>query len=199
MMSYTDLPISLWGHALLSANYILNRVPTKSTPRIPYAIWYGKEPSLKHIKIWGCSAYIKKLITDKLESRSIMGRFVGYPKDNLGYYFYIPSEQTIVISRDVVFLENQFIQEVGKERNIELDEESSKDQQNDTMEIDQTHSEPELVKSTKTSRRSSRVSHPPERYGFLHDIQELFIHGENDQIVDPSTYEEAIYDIDSSR
>ena len=56
MMSYTDLPISLWGHALLSANYILNRVPTKSDPRIPYAIWYGKEPSFKHIKILGCSA-----------------------------------------------------------------------------------------------------------------------------------------------
>ena len=32
---------------------------------------------------------------------------------------------------------------------------------------------------TPTPRRSSRVSHPPERYNFLHDIQELHLHEES--------------------
>ena len=51
MMSYTDLPISLWGYALQMASYILNRVPSKSVSTIPYEIWHGKAPSLKYVKI----------------------------------------------------------------------------------------------------------------------------------------------------
>ena len=38
MVSYTDLPISLWGYALLTATYVLNRVPSKYVPKIPYEI-----------------------------------------------------------------------------------------------------------------------------------------------------------------
>ena len=59
--------------------------------------------------------------------------------------------------------------------------------------------EPILIENviTLTPRRSSRVSHPPERYGFLHDIQELHIHEEIIHDDDPTTYEEALYDKDS--
>ena len=71
MMSYTDLPISLWGFALQMACYVLNRVPSKSVSTTPYEIWHGKAPSLKHIKIWGCLAFIKKLKSDKLDAKSI--------------------------------------------------------------------------------------------------------------------------------
>ena len=38
MVSYTDLPISLWGYALLTATYVLNRAPSKSVPKISYEI-----------------------------------------------------------------------------------------------------------------------------------------------------------------
>ena len=36
MMSMSELPISVWGYALETAVYILNRVPTKSVPNTPY-------------------------------------------------------------------------------------------------------------------------------------------------------------------
>ena len=52
-----------------------------------------------------------------------------------------------------------------------LDEESSKEaQQMDQMEFDQPE-EPIPIKKviTPTLRRTSRVSHPPERYSFLYD------------------------------
>ncbi|KAI5317367.1 hypothetical protein L3X38_037074 [Prunus dulcis] len=60
MMSYTDLPISFWGYALLTAVYLLNRVPSKSISKTPYELWFGKKPSLYHVKIWGCPAYVKR-------------------------------------------------------------------------------------------------------------------------------------------
>ena len=75
----------------------------------------------------GCLAFIKKLKSDKLDAKSIKGRFVGYPKDNLGYCFYLLAEQVIVVSRDVIFLEKEFLKEGGKGRKIMLDEESFKE------------------------------------------------------------------------
>ena len=36
MMSFTDLPLFLWDHALLTAIHLLNRVPSKSVPTTPY-------------------------------------------------------------------------------------------------------------------------------------------------------------------
>ena len=57
----------------------------------------------------------------------IKGRFVGYPKDSLGFCFYLPAEQLIVVSRDVVFLKKEFLTEGGTRRKIMLDEVSSKE------------------------------------------------------------------------
>ncbi|PPZ05609.1 hypothetical protein C5P41_24865, partial [Escherichia coli] len=200
MMSYTDMQIFFWGFTLESALYILNRIPSKSVSSTPYEIWHGRKPSLKHVKIWGCPAYIKKLNTDKLETRSERGRFVGYPKDSFGYYFYLPTSQKVVISRDATFLEQQFVQEGGKGRQIELELENS-DQPTDQMDIDPS-SQPIPVDETSTAvpRRTTRVSHPPVRYGFLHEEeQELSTHEEVDHGDDPLTYEEAISDVYSSK
>ena len=54
MIWHSTLLESLWGEALKTAAYILNRVPTKATIKTPYGIWTGKKPSLKHLHIWGC-------------------------------------------------------------------------------------------------------------------------------------------------
>ena len=56
MIIHSHLSISLWGEALKTATYILNRVPTKATAKTPYELWTGKKPSLKHLYIWGCPA-----------------------------------------------------------------------------------------------------------------------------------------------
>ena len=56
------------------------------------------------------------------------------------------------------------------------DESSKKSQQIDQIYIDQSK-EPIPIENviTPTPRRTSRVSHPPERYIFLHDMQELHV------------------------
>ena len=40
-----------------------------------------------------------------MDAKSIKGRYIGYPKDSLGYYFYLPAEQVTIVSRDAIFLE----------------------------------------------------------------------------------------------
>jgi hypothetical protein len=60
------------------------------------------------INIWGCEAYVKLLMSDKLSPKSDKYIFVGYPKETERYYFYYKSENKIIIARHVVFLENIF-------------------------------------------------------------------------------------------
>ena len=66
--------------------------------------------------------FVKKLKLEKLETLSLKGSFVGYPKDSLGYEFYIPELKQVVVSNNVIFLVKEFIQEGGSERKIELGE-----------------------------------------------------------------------------
>ena len=64
------------------------------------------------------------------------------------------------------------------------------------MDVDQ-ESNPIKNIITLTPRRSSRVSHPPERYGLLHDMQKLHIHEKINHGDNPTTYEETLLDKDS--
>jgi len=54
MISHSSLPESLWGEALKTVVYILNRVPSKAVNKTPYELWIGKRSSIKHLHIWGC-------------------------------------------------------------------------------------------------------------------------------------------------
>ncbi|KAL0294235.1 UNVERIFIED_CONTAM: hypothetical protein Sradi_6897300, partial [Sesamum radiatum] len=91
-----------------TAAKLLNIVPSKSVPQTPYEIWHGKLASYKYLRVWGSPAYVKRLVGDKLDSRSSLCRFIGYPKETAGYYFYDPAEQKNFVSRNAVFLEKDF-------------------------------------------------------------------------------------------
>ena len=52
MLNSSGLPHNLWGEALLTANFILNRIPFKNSNKSPYEVWKGRLPSYKMIKIW---------------------------------------------------------------------------------------------------------------------------------------------------
>ena len=58
MMAQAKLPISFWGDALMTATYILNRIPSKSIPSTPYELWKGATPNLNTMRPWGCAAYV---------------------------------------------------------------------------------------------------------------------------------------------
>src|SRR4051812_39934983 len=80
MMSQSDLPLSFWGHALETAAFTLNRVPTKSVDKIPYEIWTGKRHSLSFLKIWGCEG----LSSDFSRTSSHPNRISAYSWDIQG-------------------------------------------------------------------------------------------------------------------
>ena len=84
MMSLADLSISFCGYALETDAYTLNRVPTKMVQKTPYEIWTEKPHSMSFIKICGCEAFVKRLVSDKLGLKSDKRNFVGYPSETKG-------------------------------------------------------------------------------------------------------------------
>jgi hypothetical protein len=81
MMSQIDLSLFFWGYALETATFTLNKVPTMFVERTPYEIWTGKHPKLYVLKVRGCEAYVKHLMSDKLTPKSDKCFFVGYPRE----------------------------------------------------------------------------------------------------------------------
>ena len=125
MMSYFSVPISLWGEALKTAMYILNRVPSKAVPKTPFELWTGRKPSLRHIHIWGCpaEARIYNPHEKKLDSRTISGYFIGYPDKSKGYRFYCSNHSVrIVETGNARFLENGEISGSNEPRKVDVEE-----------------------------------------------------------------------------
>ena len=122
MMSYSELPLFLWGYALETAMYILNLVSSKYVPKTPREIWTGRKPSLQHLQIWGCLAHVLKGKMSKLETRSEVCYFIGYPKGTFGWYFYDPREQKVFVSTNAIFLEDDYIMNYKLREMIDLRE-----------------------------------------------------------------------------
>ena len=43
----------------MTACYLINRSPSSSLgDKTPHEVWYGKKPSLRHLRVFGCEAYV---------------------------------------------------------------------------------------------------------------------------------------------
>ena len=122
MMSYSSFPLSFWGYALQTAVYILNVVPSKSIQHTPLELWSGRKPSLRHIRIWGCTTHVLKGKTGKLEPRTEVCLFVGYPKGTRGGLFYNPQDKKVFVSSNATFLENDYMENFKPRSRVVLEE-----------------------------------------------------------------------------
>ena len=89
MMSRSKLPSFLWGESLKTANYILNRVPSKSVSTTPFEVWYGRMPSFGHFHIWGCKAEARFYNPEEreMDPRTESCYFIGYSEKSKGFKF----------------------------------------------------------------------------------------------------------------
>jgi hypothetical protein len=113
MMQQASTPKSFWAEAVATAVYLSNVTPTKGTESdsvTPYELWNGAKPSLKHLRVWGCTAYtyiVKAKRKDaKFGPRAEKGVFIGYTFSQKQYKLYIPGEKRMTLARDVVFYED---------------------------------------------------------------------------------------------
>ncbi|GJX17249.1 retrotransposon protein, putative, ty1-copia subclass [Tanacetum coccineum] len=202
MMSQTTLPKSFWDYALETAARILNMVPTKKVEKTPYEVWHGQAPKLSYLKVWGCEALVKRdTLTkpDKLEPRSIKCIFIGYPKETMGYSFYYPPENKVLVARNAEFLENSLINQEasGSLEDLEIIQEedthpsidTSLNHEEDDLEIDEPQSDIIPI------RRSTRTRRPTNRMCLYIDAEEH----ELGDLGEPANYKAALLDPESDK
>ena len=143
------------------------------------------------MKVWGCPAYVKRTISNKLKARSDKFLFIGYPKGTRGYQFYNTLEQRLFVSKHAIFLEKEFLLREDNGSKVKLSE--VQDALTDASHLTEPeaviHDDELIADSSKTQvfRRTSRICYVPERYGFLISEQKDVLLIENDE---PTTYKE---------
>ena len=109
MVKSQSLPHGFWLEAVMCATYVLNRCPTKALQVVtPYEAWHGRKPSVGHLRVFGCLAYALVPVQHrrKLDDKAVKCIFVGYSAESKGYRLYHPQTKRILVSRDVVFVED---------------------------------------------------------------------------------------------
>eukprot|EP00253_Pinus_taeda_P029027 PITA_29027 len=80
MLSGAGLGQEFWAKAVQTACYLVNRSPSSSLEdKTPQEVWNCKKPSLSHLRVFGCDAYVQvpKEKRTKLDSKSKKFIFVG--------------------------------------------------------------------------------------------------------------------------
>ena len=93
---------TFWGEALSTFVYVRNRLPTASLPsnKTPYEVAFGKKPSLQHLRVFGCRAYvmIQKDQRKSLQPHSMACIFLGYSEEIKGWRCYDLVSKNIIVS-----------------------------------------------------------------------------------------------------
>lgn len=61
LLIQAKLPDCLWPFALKHVGFVRNRVPHATIGNTPYSIVTGAKPDLKHMRVFGCMAYVLRL------------------------------------------------------------------------------------------------------------------------------------------
>eukprot|EP00253_Pinus_taeda_P003678 PITA_03678 len=144
MLSGVGLRQEFLAEAVDTTCYLVNRSPSSTLDdKTPQEVWTGKKPSLSHLRVFGCDAYVHvpKEKRTKLDSKY---------------------EKCIFIGRDVVFKEVKDVikHEVQPKEPMKIEFELKEEESNSTMEEESEDEEPQ----TLAMRRSVRERRQPERY-----------------------------------
>ena len=164
-------------------------------------LWSKRKPSMRYLHIWGCPAHVLKGKPDKLEPKSKVCLFVGYPKETRGYLFYSHIDNKVFVSTNAKFLENDYLNNYTPRSKVVLAkmtkpviEQSLDETRNDMIVSDTPQDTIHEVTSTLEPHHSGRSIRPPVRFTLMGEIFESISEGHE---FDPYTYEEAMKDIDA--
>ena len=93
MLIGTGLGQEFWAEAVETACYLVNRSPSSALEdKTPHEVWTGKKPSLSHLRVFGCDAYVHVLKEkrSKFDNKSERCIFIRYKYGLKGYKFWIP-------------------------------------------------------------------------------------------------------------
>ncbi|KAE8690949.1 hypothetical protein F3Y22_tig00110893pilonHSYRG00781 [Hibiscus syriacus] len=150
-------------------------------------VWFGNDVSYDHLPVFGCKAFFHNIPKDeisKLDAKTRQYIFIGYGLDGeFGYRLYDLVQKKLMRSRDIIFIEDQTIDDINKTEKVDSQDSGDFDAPMDDVANDQQQAP--IALSTFPLRRSSRdrrssVMYSSDEYVLLTDGGE------------PECYEEAM-------
>ncbi|XP_047257055.1 uncharacterized protein LOC107850820 isoform X4 [Capsicum annuum] len=201
----SSVPSKYWVEALSTAVYSINRLPSKVLNlESPYFRLYHKNPSYDKFHTFGCICFVHLPSSqhNKLSAQSTKYVYMGYSTSQKGFLCYDPCSNKFHVSRNVVFFENQYFFSTYVESSpasllfptFEDLLSSSKrfkpgfvyERRRPTLPPPDIDSPPETATQLESenssrpaplepTRRSTRVSRPPNWYGFSSTLSTISV------------------------
>ncbi|KAJ0547538.1 putative RNA-directed DNA polymerase [Helianthus annuus] len=110
LMFQGGLPLSFWSDCILTAVYLINRLPSSVLlGKSPYEIVFGFKPSLTHLRNFGCLCFSTVLNEpDKFTYHADKCVLIGYSNVKKGYKLWSLDNKKVLFSRDVKFYEDVY-------------------------------------------------------------------------------------------
>ncbi|GJW52503.1 gag-pol polyprotein [Tanacetum coccineum] len=161
MLATASLGKSFWAEAVNTACYVINRSPSTAVElKTPMEMWTEKPVNYSDLHIFGSPVYVmyNTLETTKLDPKSRKCLFLGYADGVKGYRLWDPTAHKVVVSRDVVFMEDK-IQE-NEEGDSTTKETTSIQMENEFQSNDSSEAVPqhEVNETTESQAPTTRTS-----------------------------------------
>ncbi|KAD5802931.1 hypothetical protein E3N88_14291 [Mikania micrantha] len=171
------LPIRLWGECVLTAAYIINRMPSKILKyKTPYEVVFGTQPKYENMRVFGCLVYFRNTETkgDKFAPRGKVGTFIGYPfgvKDSFPF-----ANENICLSKE----DEELLHEYWAHHDQDIDDTTKGGVSSESHEVlDVTMQEnnedlhgtnPSATETTSARRKSGLIHTAVKNNGSAHSI-----------------------------
>ncbi|KAH9679836.1 hypothetical protein KPL71_026295 [Citrus sinensis] len=201
---YTDgefLAFCKQEEAAKTACYIVNRSPSTAIGlKTAMEMWTGKAADYSYLHAFGCPVYVMYNAQErtKLDPKSRRCIFLGYADGVKGYRLWDPTAHKIVISRDVIFVEDQLQMRDEDDSSVKEKSETipvyveNNPEDSDSSEVAPEHEEQEPVESEAPEIcQSTRERRPPTWHSeYVTEINVAYYLLTEDG--EPSTFHEAL-------
>ncbi|GJV68588.1 retrovirus-related pol polyprotein from transposon TNT 1-94 [Tanacetum coccineum] len=181
MLISSGMSQDMWGEAILTATYLLNKIPRKEKEETPYELWMRRKPSYQYLRVWGCLAKVAvpPPKAQKIGPKSVDCIFIGYAKKSTAYRFIVHESKnpdiqknTIMESRNASFFENIFpclSKETGSSSRLDDKVVQDKRQRddNDLQDDRQDQTDEEEVEPRRSKRARNEKSFGPDFVSFM--------------------------------
>jgi len=110
MMFQMNVPKYLWSEAVLTAAYLINRMPSRILGMAsPAELLLGQQEFKVPPKVFGCVYFVRdhRPSVGKLDPQAVKCVFVGYSSTQKGYKCWDPIGKKLFVSMDVTFRESE--------------------------------------------------------------------------------------------
>ena len=130
LMFTMNVPKFLWGEAVKTAAYLVNRMPSRVLNyKTPIECLSGANSFIVPPKVFGCTCFVHdyRNSVGKLDPRAVRCIFVGYSPTQKGYRCWCPTERRFNVSMDVTFREKEpfYSSSISTSQNIGCEGENS--------------------------------------------------------------------------